>query len=236
LLSENKFSKYILYAVGEIILVVIGILIALQINNWNEERKERNSERNYIELLTLDLSADAESLTALVRTSNASVVSKNLILDYQDGNILRPDSLSTHFLRAVFHGITSFVPNKGAIEEVQNAGGLSLIKNEEVSNQILKLYNSYDRFEKNIGHNYVENRDAMRQLVFNRANGYFFNRDFGVDEEILNRLLLDGEIRDRLINNWAVTYNSNLKEVLKINTETIKLCRDYLQKFNSREE
>ncbi|MFX0556562.1 DUF6090 family protein [Maribacter sp. CXY002] len=40
LLSENKFSKYLAYAIGEIVLVVIGILIALQINNWNEERKE----------------------------------------------------------------------------------------------------------------------------------------------------------------------------------------------------
>ncbi|MEJ2113692.1 MAG: DUF6090 family protein, partial [Flavobacteriaceae bacterium] len=41
LLSENKFSKYLLYAIGEIILVVIGILIALQVNNWNNERKEQ---------------------------------------------------------------------------------------------------------------------------------------------------------------------------------------------------
>ena len=41
LLTENKFSKYLLYAIGEIILVVIGILIALQINNWNDNRKSR---------------------------------------------------------------------------------------------------------------------------------------------------------------------------------------------------
>lgn len=45
LLIQNKFSKYLLYAIGEIILVVIGILIALQINNWNEYQKERTSEQ-----------------------------------------------------------------------------------------------------------------------------------------------------------------------------------------------
>ncbi|MFT7066002.1 MAG: hypothetical protein ACJAUO_001580, partial [Sediminicola sp.] len=44
MLTENKFSKYLLYAIGEIILVVIGILIALSINNWNENRKESNLE------------------------------------------------------------------------------------------------------------------------------------------------------------------------------------------------
>ena len=45
LLTENKFSKYLLYAIGEIILVVIGILIALQINNANELKKQRNEEK-----------------------------------------------------------------------------------------------------------------------------------------------------------------------------------------------
>ena len=47
LLSENKTSKYFKYAFGEIILVVIGILIALQINNWNENRKNKITEADY---------------------------------------------------------------------------------------------------------------------------------------------------------------------------------------------
>ena len=49
LLSENKFSKYLLYAIGEIILVVIGILIALQINNWNENRKLNDAKNKTLE-------------------------------------------------------------------------------------------------------------------------------------------------------------------------------------------
>ena len=48
LLSENKFSIYMLYAIGEIVLVVIGILIALQINNWNEFKKERVKEQKIL--------------------------------------------------------------------------------------------------------------------------------------------------------------------------------------------
>jgi hypothetical protein len=48
MLTENKFSKYLIYAVGGIVLVVIGILIALQINNWNENRKDRALEKTYI--------------------------------------------------------------------------------------------------------------------------------------------------------------------------------------------
>ena len=55
LLSENKFSKYLLYAIGEIILVVIGILIALQINNANEDRKARLQEIKYLKNLQVDI-------------------------------------------------------------------------------------------------------------------------------------------------------------------------------------
>jgi len=55
LLTENKFSKYLLYAIGEIVLVVIGILIALQINNWNELRKANNREHSLYQNILIDL-------------------------------------------------------------------------------------------------------------------------------------------------------------------------------------
>jgi len=58
LLSENKFSKYLIYAVGEIILVVIGILIALSINNWNENKKTTANIKNLLIGLTNDLKQD----------------------------------------------------------------------------------------------------------------------------------------------------------------------------------
>ena len=61
LIRENRFSKYLLYAIGEIILVVIGILIALQINNWNEVRKEKHSLRAIYSNLLLDIKADSVS-------------------------------------------------------------------------------------------------------------------------------------------------------------------------------
>jgi uncharacterized membrane protein YgaE (UPF0421/DUF939 family) len=55
LLMENKTSPYFKYAIGEIVLVVIGILIALQINNWNESRKEMEIEHRYFTNILSDL-------------------------------------------------------------------------------------------------------------------------------------------------------------------------------------
>ena len=61
LLTENKFNQYMLYAVGEILLVVIGILLALQINNWNENNKNNALQINYMKGLISDLDYDIRS-------------------------------------------------------------------------------------------------------------------------------------------------------------------------------
>ena len=62
LINENKTSKYLKYAIGEIVLVVLGILIALQINNWNENRKDRILEKEYLTRIKSDLEIDQELL------------------------------------------------------------------------------------------------------------------------------------------------------------------------------
>ena len=56
LLSEQKMKKYWLYAIGEVLLVMIGILLALQVNNWNENRKNRITENHLKSALYLDFS------------------------------------------------------------------------------------------------------------------------------------------------------------------------------------
>lgn len=66
MLTENKFSNYLLYAFGEILLVVIGILIALQINNWNENNKNRSAEKEYQKELLKDFEINLKKSNAVV--------------------------------------------------------------------------------------------------------------------------------------------------------------------------
>ena len=66
LLMENKTSKYLKYAIGEIVLVVIGILIALQINNWNQENKVRNAELNFYKNTKQQLLDDANNIKSQI--------------------------------------------------------------------------------------------------------------------------------------------------------------------------
>ena len=86
LLSKNKFSSYVIYAIGETILVVVGILIALQINNWNESRKDRLHEIELVNLLITDLN-DRKLENVNDRNSGLSFVDYlKDALDYWDEN------------------------------------------------------------------------------------------------------------------------------------------------------
>lgn len=70
LLRESKFSKYLLYAIGETILVMVGILLALQVNNWNEENKQRAKEVELINAVILDLDLKLKENTSDLEIGN----------------------------------------------------------------------------------------------------------------------------------------------------------------------
>ena len=81
LLSQNRVTRYLVYALGEILLVVIGILIALQVNNWNEGRKEKARERELLIFALENIKADSLSLDSILsRTKKIIDVHQNLIL------------------------------------------------------------------------------------------------------------------------------------------------------------
>ena len=87
LLTENKFSKYLIYAIGEIVLVVIGILIALQINNFNEQRKDSEKEQVVLKQLKEDYETDLNQLKQKMEMRDEIVLSALNVLkaiDYPD--------------------------------------------------------------------------------------------------------------------------------------------------------
>ncbi len=104
LLSENKFSKYLIYAIGEIILVFIGIAMALQFNNWNEHKKEKEKERQVLSEIISDLDYTLFDLDRVLnkRTNNLNrtINSLKTIINVLETNKPYHDSLAYHF-RAV---------------------------------------------------------------------------------------------------------------------------------------
>ncbi|MFT5216164.1 MAG: hypothetical protein ACI83H_001284 [Glaciecola sp.] len=85
---ENKTSNYFKYAVGEIILVVIGILIALSINNWNESRKSNAFESEMLTQVRINLIKDKLTLTEIINNNDAAIKSSNKTLSLQQNDMI----------------------------------------------------------------------------------------------------------------------------------------------------
>jgi hypothetical protein len=143
LFTENKFGKYVLYAIGEIALVVIGILIALSVNNKNEVRKLQKLEIKSLEELKRALELDLIDINYNAKRHKDVQLSNEIILKALNDNLPYHDSLNFHFERMT--GITVFLPNLGPYETLK-ARGLDLIENDSLRDEISKYYEQDIKF------------------------------------------------------------------------------------------
>ncbi len=137
LLSENKFSKYLFYAIGEIILVVIGILLALQINNWNEQRKGKAVEKEILIQFKEDLKGDIESIERVEYWIQKVIASSKIVVTHLKGKRAWDDSLAIHF--DLWNDFDQLSLNSVAISNLRSRG-VELITNQSLRNQIINLY------------------------------------------------------------------------------------------------
>jgi hypothetical protein len=139
--------KYTLYAIGEISLVVIGILIALQINNWNEERKESLLETKLLFELREGLLNDLVDVNLNIDVQTNALKSQNIIIDWLDSGQPMLDSLEHHF--AGVNMVTHFAPSDGPYHSLQQTG-MRTIRNDTLRNLILDVYDFlYEGYSKN---------------------------------------------------------------------------------------
>lgn len=148
LTDDNQFLKYSRYAIGEILLVVIGILIALQVNNWNENRKTKIAEKKILKELRSDLAQNLFDIEGNIDYLNDCKISNEIILYHIDNKTPYNDSLNYHFSN-LFPYIT-FNVNQTSYESLK-LQGFNLISNDSLRIIISDLYankfESYRKFE-----------------------------------------------------------------------------------------
>ncbi|GEM_PF-472755 len=138
LVQENRLKKYTAYAIGEILLVVIGILIALQINNANEERQERQREANYLRNLKVDLEINIQEIEKKLAVRSSRIESAKRIIEYFDGAPLDDlEDFNYHNLNV--HIWQKFYQNNNTFQELINSGNLGIISNHEIKNLLMDL-------------------------------------------------------------------------------------------------
>lgn len=142
MIKENKVSKYLLYAIGEIVLVVIGILIALQVNNWNETRKLKETEREFFKGVKSDLLQDKAYMNLIIEKTNKKIMVYNMLKkdlpNLYETNRPRLDSL----LNIYFATGGTFYLISGSFNSAISSNEFNTFKNKALKMAVIKLYNS----------------------------------------------------------------------------------------------
>jgi Family of unknown function (DUF6090) len=141
LLSENKFSKYLIYAIGEILLVIIGILIAVSINGWNEDRKLKKAEQSILKDLKQEMIFNLKALELVIeeneKSFQAALEMRALFRDRAAFDKMT-DSLFYASVRKLNWNFT-YDPQNGILNSIISSGQINQLSNKELKYLLASL-------------------------------------------------------------------------------------------------
>lgn len=212
LIEQNKVRNYFFYAIGEIFLVVIGILIALQVNNWNENLKNETKEQLILKDLHLEFQKNKEKLRSTIQYHqeiiDASTEVLNLIRQ-PEAVILQHNIDSLLYLTIDYY---DFSPSESAISELISSGKLNLITSDNLRLLIFDWVSAMD--EKTEGYETMDEMNQTLTLPYLTKNGsmkdidqYGFVKNGPSNFEAINyKLFQEREFENHMDNQaWGVT-------------------------------
>lgn len=147
-LSENKLSKYLIYAIGEIVLVVIGILIALQINNWNEEQKNGDLEITYLKGIQSNLANDIEELNRHFKADTLKLDALSFLLRTTEAGLIN-QQVQSYISNALYVLRDHWFEGQNVVfEDMKSAGKLNLLQSEKIKLSIQIYYRLFEEIIK----------------------------------------------------------------------------------------
>ena len=171
LLTENKFSKYLIYAMGEILLVMIGILLAFQVNSWNDQRKRDLLEIDILKELKQNLMVDIVDIDENISQHEQSLKSSQIISSVIENDLPNNDSLNNHFSNIIL--VPMFLPTKTAYENLKLTG-TKILDNDSLRLAIIELYERKYAFLKDVV-------DGERVKMVKDLNGFYRNEFSSID-------------------------------------------------------
>jgi hypothetical protein len=232
---ENKTTKYLKYAIGEIVLVVIGILIALQINNWNSIKNDRQMEKQYLENFLIEMRVDSAFLNGYwANTYPKKVKGLQLARQFQKYNIVVTDTVA--FLTSIGIGgaasRTSLFESRSTYNDIISTGNIRLIENENIRNQILYYYTLTTNTIS-----YMDNLRTEYATFVNSINPYDPLKNFVPDAKDYKRALesMKSDAFLGMANN-ELTYAYSLKNRLDRSSivllKAMEMIKSELKKMN----
>ncbi len=243
LLNQGKTTKYFKYAIGEIILVVIGILIALQINTWNENRKVAIEEQNALHNIQRDFMKNKEILED-VKSNSLLIVNAGIEILNHTGIKNKPDTENEfNVLLNELYNSTPYYPQNGFLDDLLSSGKLGIFKNTELRNLLSSWKPEVDILEERF-HSLDKNEDILNSYIL--AHGSWLNADEVDDKDrtvafptsgftVDNRDLLNSLLFENLVENLAISadnYYTAQKKTEKLLDKIISLLANEIEKNN----
>ena len=216
LLLGNKTGQYFKYAIGEIILVVIGILIALQINNWNENRKANSIKQSYYSQIIFDLDKETKNIEERVMYLDSGIVSVDNYFELMKTPNLETTQILDE-LQKVRFTFDYIAFNTNTIETLESTGDIKLLP-EKIRNALIELKRKQDlissRAKGNYG-NYLNGYEKADELGLRRIQ--YSNpsvKDLDIEKNI-PEIILTLEAAISLKNYTDKSIRDNFNEMLK---------------------
>ena len=232
LLSEGKTGKYFKYAIGEIILVMIGILLALQVNNWNEKHKLKFEELDLLKSLNRDLEDNKAELERTILNFKKGAELNRQILQYIEEDLSYDYKLDTAFARISIWKTPYF---RNSTYETLKTKGIGIIERTDLKNDIIKIYD-YDFF------NLVNDWDRTLWIYAESISYPLTNKNVKPDLKTylaqpndFETLKNDTEFKNMLL--WLI-YNkeASIPYLQSIRNKVAKLIDDIDNEINEREK
>lgn len=169
---ENRTGKYFKYAIGEIVLVVIGILIALQINNWNEQRKEKIVEENFFENVLVDLEKDKENLKYYHKFYSKRIEYLDTLLTYvRNPNKKMGIEKFGMYVEPLFYA-SDPTNNATTFESAKTSGTFNNFKEKDLLKELSQYYADFPLIEKSFSSvlRFIENQ--FEPLMYTLPESY----------------------------------------------------------------
>lgn len=149
LLNTSQYKIHTIYAIVEIALIIIGILFALQIDKWSQNKKELAEERLVLTRLNNELSSNLERITALREGfRNKEEALKNIDFNLKTKNVKNDSTFLSDVIVSSSYGWTVQPLSQSTYDELINTGKLGIIRNIELRSSISQLYNFYQLYER----------------------------------------------------------------------------------------
>lgn len=208
LMGENKIGKYLKYAIGEIILVVIGILIALQINNWNIEKNNQQLETKYYKGIIKNLNNDISQLNDLLLKETIRLKALTAIQNSFKDEKLRSNEKSLKNNLFTIHITYDFVCQSNYFDAMKSSGKLNLIRTDSILELIQDYYAFSIKTEEVVATNNKLNAVYIQLGVFPYIDGnsmaqFMFPKEYQVELDAFDNSFFKKNLKNNEVQRFA---------------------------------